>query len=206
MLVTSPWRLYQQFAEIPHFRLADALTPFADARPGDIVALAFPFHRLERPWQVDFLRMGDDGEIDRVEFSDLDPRTATRAAPAALSLLTSTEIWTLLVEASELTGRDQSEHLAVLCAEAMLLVPFDECDYEDWSSDPDHATGNLRPEWINMLHVFDAPSNHAALRAVPQIDALLDWHNRRIAVHLDPEHAVRFRFDAAAFTTRETTR
>lgn len=206
MLVTSPWRLDQQFAENPDFRLVDALTPFAQARPGDIVALAFPFHHQERPWQVDFLRMDDAGEIDRVGFSDLDPGSAARAAPAALSLLTSPEVWTLLDEAAGLTGRNQSEHLAVLCAEAMLLVPFDEADYEDWSSDPGHATGDLRPEWINMLHVFKPPSNHAALMAVPQIDALLDWHNRRIAVHLDPEHAVRFHFEAVTLMPKEATR
>jgi len=205
MLVTTPWRLKRQFEENPRFRLANTLIPFAKARVGDVVALAFPFHHQERPWQVDFLRQNEDGEIDQVGLSDLTPETAARVAPAALSLLTSAEIWTLLGEAAEITGRDQSEHLAIICAEAMVIVPFDEADYEEWSSNPDHATGDLYPEWINMLHVFEPPSNHAALEALPQIEALLEWHNRRIAEHLDPEHAVRFEFDATAFLTKEPT-
>lgn len=201
-IVTSPVRFERKFAENPDFTLKDATVRFDLAQAGDIVAFALPFHHQDRPWQVDFLRMGADREIDRVSLADLDRRTASRVAPAALELLTSAEVWTLLDEASSLTGRDQSEHLAVVCPEAMLIVPLDEADYEDWSSDPAHAFGDRRPEWINMLHIFEPPSNHAALQAMPQIGALLDWHNRRIAVHLDPEHAVAFRFDHAIFNTK----
>lgn len=193
----------QSFAENPQFRLADALVRFKDAQPGDIVALALPFHPGDRLWQVDFLRVQPDGSILQVPLGNLDRASAARVAPAALALTSSAETWALIDETSSVIGRDQSPHLAVLCAEAMLIVPFDEEDYDDWVSNSWFDSERARAAWINMLFVAEPSSNHAALRAIPQIEALLEWHNARIAHHLDAEHAEAFRFDPEIFHLKD---
>lgn len=165
--------------------LHSALTPFANAQAGDVVAflMMVPINDISaRPGRIQYLCCGAGGACDDLrDLAELSADQMAKVAPAVLHTMTDDTLRQAVQDGIKAMADYQSQGsiYALVTSEAILISPVNDEYFEDWTMfnevEPDADVSQLV-----TLVAAKGLSNHQILSAGTQIDGLLSWYNARI--------------------------